>query len=189
MILKNLKIFFTKCLWEQDPCGQHLGNKKNFNIIFIQEPSWMFICTISSFYNKNSNSLVGAPNHPNWITFSRSSNNDNEHSHIILYINTCPFHMYFALRKNIFNHRDICYFSFFNNDDIFFIINVYSDDCQSTLKYLKNTEVNIQNMLIMAGNFNIRDSNWDPSYSFHSIYTDSLLEIVDLFDLNLSCSI
>ena len=97
--------------------------------------------------------------------------------------------MYFALRKNIFNHRDICYFSFFNNDDIFFIINVYSDDCQSTLKYLKNTEVNIQNMLIMAGNFNIRDSNWDPSYSFHSIYTDSLLEIVDLFDLNLSCSI
>ena len=162
---------------------------KKISILFSFKNLLGCLFALYQVYNKNSNSLVGAPNHPNWITFSRSSNNDNEHSHIILYINTCPFHMYFALRKNIFNHRDICYFSFFNNDDIFFIINVYSDDCQSTLKYLKNTEVNIQNMLIMAGNFNIRDSNWDPSYSFHSIYTDSLLEIVDLFDLNLSCSI
>ena len=127
--------------------------------IFIQESSWMFICTIPSFYNENSDSLVGAPNHPNWITFSRSSNNDNEHSHVILYIN------------------------------IFFMINVYSDGHQSTLKYFKNTEANIQNMLIMAGNFNIRDSDWNSSYPFYSIHTDSLLEIVDSFDLNLFCPI
>jgi len=158
---------------------------KKFSI-FIQESSWMFICTIPSFYNENSNSLVGAPNHSNWITFSRSSNNDNEHFHVILYINTCLFHMYFALRKDNFNHRDVCCFSFFN---IFFIINVYSDGHQSTLKYLKDTEANIQNMLIMASNFNIRDSDWNSSYSFYSIHTNSLLEIVDSFDLNLSCPI
>jgi len=41
----------------------------------------------------------------------------------------------------------------------------------------------------MAGNFNIRDSDWNPSYPFHLIHTDSLLEIVDLFDLNLFYSI
>jgi len=97
--------------------------------------------------------------------------------------------MCFALRKNIFNHRDICCFSFFNNGDIFFMINVYSDNCQSALKYLKNTEVNIQNVLIMAGDFNIRNSDWDLSYPFHSIHTDFLLEIADSFDLKLSCPI
>ena len=67
--------------------------------------------------------------------------------------------MHFSLRKNIFNHKNICYFSFFNNSDIFLVINIYSDDYQSALKYLKNTEVNIQNMLIIAGDSNIRDSN------------------------------
>ena len=31
---------------------------------------------------------------------------------------------------------------------------------QYTLKYLKNTEVNINNVLIITGDFNIRDSLW-----------------------------
>ena len=69
------------------------------------------------------------------------------------------------------------------------MINVYSDNHQSALKYLKNTEVKIQNVLIMAGDFNIRNSDWDLSYPFHSIHTNSLLEIADLFDLKLSCPI
>jgi len=34
---------------------------------------------------------------------------------------------------------------------MFFMINVYSDNHQSVLKYLKDTEVNINNVLIMAG--------------------------------------
>ena len=38
------------------------------------------------------------------------------------------------------------------------MINVYSDGRQSTFKYLKDTEVNIHNVLVMMGDFNIRDS-------------------------------
>ena len=37
-------------------------------------------------------------------------------------------------------------------------MNVYSDSSHLALKYLKNTEVNINNLLIMTGDFNIRDS-------------------------------
>ena len=37
-------------------------------------------------------------------------------------------------------------------------MNVYSDSFYLALKYLKDTEVNINNLLIMTGNFNIRDS-------------------------------
>ena len=40
------------------------------------------------------------------------------------------------------------------------MINVYSNMSQYTLKYLKNTEVNINNVLIITGDFNIRDSLW-----------------------------
>jgi len=65
------------------------------------------------------------------------------------------------------------------------MINVYSDNNYSVLKYLKNTEANIYNILIMAGDFNIRNSDWNPSYPFYSSHSDSLVEIADSFDLAL----
>jgi len=64
----------------------------------------------------------------------------------------------FLITKDIFNYRDIYYFSFFNNSTIFFMINIYLDSDQSTLKYIKDTEANLQNVLIMTGDFNIKDS-------------------------------
>ena len=38
-------------------------------------------------------------------------------------------------------------------------INIYSDNQQTILKYLKDTEVNLNNVLIIIMNFNIRDNN------------------------------
>ena len=66
------------------------------------------------------------------------------------------------------------------------MINVYSDKHQLALKYLKNTKANLCNILVMASDFNIRDRNWDPSYPFHLIHSNSLTDIVDSFDLKLS---
>ena len=37
-------------------------------------------------------------------------------------------------------------------------MNIYSDSSHSTLKYLKDTEANICNLLIITGDFNIRNS-------------------------------
>ena len=37
----------------------------------------------------------------------------------------------------------------------------------------------------MTDNFNIRDNNWDHSYSHHSIHVDTLREIADSFTLEL----
>jgi len=38
------------------------------------------------------------------------------------------------------------------------MINVYSDANQSALKYFKDTEANVCKFLVMADDFNIRDS-------------------------------
>jgi len=65
------------------------------------------------------------------------------------------------------------------------MINVYSDNNNSALKYFKDTEANVHNVLIMAGNFNIRNSGWNPLFPFHSSHNSSLVEIVDSFDLTL----
>jgi len=67
--------------------------------------------------------------------------------------------MQFSLKKDIFNHKDINCFSFLNNGNIFFIINVYSNDHSIALKYFKDTKVNIQNILVITSDFDVRDSN------------------------------
>ena len=46
--------------------------------------------------------------------------------------------------------------------------------------------LNIRNLLIMTGDFNICDSLWDPSYNFHSSISDDLFVIADSFNLFLS---
>ena len=65
-------------------------------------------------------------------------------------------------------------------------MNIYSDSSHSALKYLKDTEVDLCNFLIMMGNFNIRDSLWDSSFPHHLFINDDLIILADYFDLFLS---
>jgi len=65
-------------------------------------------------------------------------------------------------------------------------MNVYSDSSHSNLNYLKNTEMNIPNLLIITGNFNIRNSIWNPSFPHYSTISDNLMIIADSFNLDLS---
>jgi len=64
-------------------------------------------------------------------------------------------------------------------------MNVYSDSSHLALKYLKDTEVNINNLLIITSNFNIRDSLWDPFFPHHSSINNDLIIIADSFNLDL----
>ena len=118
--------------------------------------------------------------------FSRNPTENNDSPRVVSYINICLSPLYFLLRKDIINHRDINLLSFFNNNLFFFILNVYSDSSHTALKYLKDTEVNIDNVLIMTGDFNIRDSLWDLTFPHHSTISDDLFIIADSFNLTLS---
>jgi len=102
-----------------------------------------------------------------------------------MFINIYLQSLFFSLRKDIFNHRDIFYVLFFNHELVYFLINLYSDSAQSVLKYLKNTEVNINNVLVMTRNFNIRDSIWDSNFPHHSHYSQNLFDIANFFCLEL----
>jgi len=118
--------------------------------------------------------LVEVLNHPNWTTFSRNLSNTNDSPRVIMYINVRLSSFQFSLQKNIFNHRNISCISFFNCSSVYFLINIYSDSSQIALKYLKDTEFDINNVLIMIGDFNIRNSFCDSNILYHSIYSDFL---------------
>ena len=65
-------------------------------------------------------------------------------------------------------------------------MNIYSDSFHTALKYLKDIKININNILVITGDFNIRDSLWDSSFPHHSSISDDLIIIADLFNLTLS---
>ena len=111
---------------------------------------------------------------------------DNDFLRVITYVNIRLSSFYFLLHKNIINHRDISLIFFFNNNICYYILNVYSDSSHTALKYLKDTEVNIDNIILMTGGFNIRNILWDPLFPFHSSVSDDLIIIADSFDLALS---
>jgi len=179
MIIKEIKIF-SQDVWKNNLIVKTiLETQYLFDIILIQEPSWTIICFIPSSISKEEDELVGVLNHSNWITFSRNSLKENDSSRVITYINIRLSFFNFSLCKDIFNNRNISLILFFNNKSIFFLMNVYSDSSQSALKYLKDTEANINNVLIMTRDFNIRDRLWDPNYLYYSIYSDMLIDIVE----------
>jgi len=101
---------------------------------------------------------MGTNHHPNWLSFTWIPSDRSDSSRVIAYINICLSSLYFLLCKDIINHRDIILISFVNNHVSYFIMNMYSDSSYLALKYLKDTEVNIDNVLLMTGDFNIRDS-------------------------------
>jgi len=118
----------------------------------------MTIRSILSSANCEGAPLVDIPNHPNWLIFAREPCSANDSPRVIIYINVKLSSFRFSFHKDIVNHKDILLASFFNNNNIFWIMNFYSDSSHFTLKYLKDTEVNVPNLLIMTSNFNIRDS-------------------------------
>ena len=68
-------------------------------------------------------------------------------------------------------------------------MNIYSNLSQLALKYLKDTEVIINNVLIMTRYFNIHNNFWNPKYPYHSIHSDLLIDIVDSIHLGLLFSL
>jgi len=87
MIINNIKLFSQNVRKNKLLTDMILESNKDFDIIFIQELPWSFIQSISSSSNEKGDSLVGASNHSNWVTFAKSPLNNNDSSRVILYIN------------------------------------------------------------------------------------------------------
>ena len=186
MIYDNIKLYSHNVCKNSLIINTILETQLSFDIIFIQEPFWSVIRSISSSTSCKKDILVGVLYHPNWTIFSRTSLYVSESPRVITYINICISSLCFSLQNDILNHRNLSYISFFNQNSSYFLINIYSDLSQLALKYLKNTEVNINNILIMTEDFNIRNSFWNPNILYHSTHQDTLFDIADSFQLEIS---
>ena len=158
MIMKNLKIFSQIVQKNSLIINTILKTQSQFNIIFIQEPPWSEIHRIPSSLDCKGEALMGTTHYPNWLLFTRIPSERSDSPRVIAYINIYLSSFHFLLHNDIINHRDITLISFINNHICYYIMNVYSNSSHSALKYLKDTKANIDNDLLMTGDFNIRDS-------------------------------
>ena len=87
MILENLKFFSQYVRKNNFIIKTILEAHLDFDIIFIQEPSWLFICSLPSYGNTDNNPLLGIVNHPNWITFARELVSHSDLPRVAIFIN------------------------------------------------------------------------------------------------------
>ena len=130
--------------------------------------------------------LYGTPNHPEWTLFIRQDTTQENYARVATYVNKHLARMRFTLRLDIINHWDINVMVFHNDQDTNYIINIYSDSNQTALQALWESMMNIDKTIILTGDFNIRDSDWDPNFKHHSSHTDDLITIADSLGLELS---
>ena len=180
--------FFTKHLKKQFYYQHNPWNILQLWHHLHPEPSWTFLHSIPSHANCEGSPLMGVINHPNWLTFAREPLVTNDLLQVVIFINIRLFSFCFSLCKDIINHKDILLSFVFNNGEVYWLMNIYSYLSHSAIKYLKDTEFNFWNLLIMTEDFNIHDSLWDPSYIHYSSISDDIFVIADSFNLSLSYS-
>ena len=164
-------------------------NKNNIDILFIQKPPRYITKHVPSPQNIEGTPVYGHPSHPEWTLYAQQPTQQDDIPRTITYINKRISSFLTLLRTDLIDHRDINLISLQINHKCSYAINVYSDDQQTAIKHLWDHEINIDNILIMAGDFNICDSNWDPSFPHHSTHTNDLMIIADNFDLDISTPI
>ena len=126
-----------------------LETQSQFDVILIQESPWLVIHKIPSSLNSKGDDLVGTIHHLNQLLFTHLSMNRLSSPRVLAYINIHLSLLRFSLRTDIINHSDILLIFFINAYVLYFILNVYSDSLHLALKYLKDTEVNIDNVMIL----------------------------------------
>ena len=176
---KRFKNLFTKHLQKQ-LFNQHYSQSQPRFWYLIHLRAIMDNSQIYPEFNEFQRyPFIRVSNHPNWLTFARELSSSNKSPRVIIYINIRLLSLCSSFRKDIINHRDIILTLFFNNNSTFWVMNVYLDSSYTASKYLKNTKMTLLNLLIIAGNFNIRNSFWDPAFPHHSYLYDDILIVAD----------
>ena len=140
------------------------SQKDHYDIFFVQEPLWNFIPYAPSTVSLKGDKVVGAPIHPDWTQVVRVPRDSEDIPWVMAFIHSRLSRLRFSLRRDVVDHRDILLLSFFNRGECHFLMNVYSDDRHSAVKFMLDQ---IPNLLYMGGDFNIRDAEWDSSVSSH----------------------
>ncbi|PPQ93040.1 hypothetical protein CVT25_006903, partial [Psilocybe cyanescens] len=97
-----------------------------YDIVFIQEPPWRFVCSTPSTSRKSGDDVIGAPLHPSWLPMVRNPEPDTR-PRVMAYVSNRLKEFWPSMRRDLIDHRDVLILSLFANGQSYNLMNVYSD--------------------------------------------------------------
>jgi len=160
MIEEILKIFSQNIRKNKTLMNIILENNKNtMDVILVQELPKSLIRCVPSHTDPLGDPIYGTPNHPDWTLFIRQDPAQENYMRVATYINKKLLKIRFTLRPDIINHRDINVLAFHSGQHINYIINVYSNNNQNALQFLNQNIIDLNDIVVITGDFNIRDND------------------------------
>jgi hypothetical protein len=136
----------------------------DFDILFLQEPPWATVRYTASLTEKDGTPIKGPPIHPDWIPmFPKGFDAAEDRPRVIAYVNRTIRVVKPKLRSDIVNHRDVMIVTVRGHLGPLHLMNVYSDDGGSAIRYLEDHLDEFPALGYMGGDFNCPSSHWDPT--------------------------
>ncbi|PPQ94194.1 hypothetical protein CVT25_003936, partial [Psilocybe cyanescens] len=145
-----------------------------YDIVFIQEPLWRFVCTAPSTSRKTGDDVIGAPLHPAWLPMVRNPEPDTR-PRVMAYVSNCLKEFRPSMRRDLIDHRDVLIISLFANGQSYNLMNVYSDETHTAALLLAEEAASLPPFIYMGGDFNIHSQEWDGGHRGHPGVATQLL--------------
>ena len=151
--------------------------KSSTDILFVQEPPWQLIRHAPSASSREGEAVVGAPQHPSWMTMVRNPGNDpDQRPRTLAYVSTRLAPLRPSLRRDLIDHRDLMPVSLFVEERTINLLNVYSDDQHTAINLLAQRADDLPEFDYIGGDFNCHSREWDPRVPHHRTTAILLLE-------------
>jgi hypothetical protein len=138
--------------------------KLDFDILFLQEPPWATVRYTASLTEKGGTPIKGPPIHPDWTPmFPKGFDAAEDRPRVIAYVNRAIRVVKPKLRSDIVNHCDVMIVTVRGHLGPVHLMNVYSDDGGSAIRYLEDHLDEFPALGYMGGDFNCPSSHWDPT--------------------------
>jgi len=133
---------------------------KDFDVLFVQEPPWRTIRPAPSSSNKEGEDVTGAPMHPEWLYMVRPPKNDQA-PRVMAFVSKRLVRLRPSMRRDLVDHRDIFVLSLFQGNNTYNLMNVYSDNDNTAILYLRDHVDELPLFQYMGGDFNVHSRVWD----------------------------
>ncbi|TFK22183.1 Pol-like protein Pol-1, partial [Coprinopsis marcescibilis] len=139
------------------------SSKEDFEILFVQELPWQTVRRAPSMATREGEAMIGAPNHPNWVSMVRWSGEDeNTRPRVMAYVSRRLAPLRPSMQSDILSHCNIIFMSLFRQQEVFTLCGIYSDEASTAIRLLDRLKESLSPCVYMAGDFNCHSKDWDP---------------------------
>ncbi|KAI0371196.1 hypothetical protein BV20DRAFT_910803, partial [Pilatotrama ljubarskyi] len=143
------------------------------DILFIQEPYYCPIKTVTSNTDPAEETLVGTQVHPAWLLMETCTR-----ARVCAYVNCELLHLRLQLCSHIVEHRDMILILITVDRTVHYLLNVYNDDRGTALSWLEEHQDGLPPLDLVVGDFNLHSTVWEPDLPHDSPRAVGLLNLM-----------